>query len=88
MQDKINNKLNQLNETAFMQQTKCLALTFWTVAMIVGPAMLSAYLLLTNPDKVVTVVGVFFGVVAAVNLVKTAYKANSTPVKKSKKASK
>lgn len=88
MQDKINNKLQQLNETAFMQQTKCLAFTFWNVVMILGPAALSGYLLLTNPDEVVTAVGVFFGVVALANLVKTAYKANTAPVKKSKKASK
>lgn len=88
MQDKIQNKLNQLNATPFMQQTKCLALTFWSIAMILVPAGLSAYLLLTNPDMVITVLGVFFGVVALANLVKTAYKANATPVKKTKKATK
>jgi hypothetical protein len=77
MQENINNKLNQLNASPFMQQTKCLALTFC-----------SAYLLLTNPDVVITVLGVFFGVVALANLVKTAYKANTTSVKKNKKATK
>ena len=88
MQDNIKNKLNQLNETRFMQCTTHICRTFWSVAGVLAPAALSAYLLITNPDKIVTVLGVFFAVVALFNLCKTAYTATATPVKKAKKSTK
>lgn len=89
MQDKIQNKINQLNETRFMQCTTHICRTFWSVAGVLVPGALSAYLLLTNPDVVVTVVGVGAGVVSLLNLIKIAHKATgSTPKKGSKKSSK
>lgn len=83
MQDKIKTTAENINQSPFMVQTKCLAKTFWNIVMIIGPAALSAYLLITTTDKVVIVVGVFSGVVAFANLSSTAYKANKNS-KKSK----
>lgn len=84
MQDKIKNQLTTINQSGFMVKTVCLAKTFWSVVLILGPAALSAYLLITTADKVVMVLGVLSGVVSLVNLVSTAYRANK-PAQNSKK---
>lgn len=87
MQDKIQNTINNINQSSFMQKTTVICKTFWSVALVLVPAALSAYLLLTNADKVVTVLGVLFGVLSLTNLVRTAYAANA-PKKSTKKAAK
>lgn len=88
MQDKIQNKLSTIKESTFMSKTAVLCKTFWSVALVIGPAVLSAYLLIIVADKVVTVLGVLSGVVSIVNLVRVSYRANATPKKAIKKASK
>lgn len=88
MQDKIQNKLSSIKEHSFMQKTTVLCMTFWSVALVIGPAVLSAYLLIMVADKVVTVLGVLSGVVSIVNLVRVSYRANATQKKAIKKASK
>ena len=82
MQDKIKTNLENINQSPFMVKTVILAKTFWNIIMIIGPAALSAYLLITTLDKVVIVVGVFSGVVALAKLVSTAYKANQISKKR------
>lgn len=84
MQDKIKTKLISIKESPFMVKTTHLCKTFWTVVLVLGPAALSGYLLITTDDKIVMVLGVLSGVFALVNLVSTAYKA-SKPAQTSKK---
>lgn len=81
----IEKKIKKWNETKLVKKTKCIALTFWTVAVIVVPAALSAYLIVRSEDKVVNVVGVLAGVFAGFNLVAVSYKANRTTEVSSKK---
>jgi len=88
MQDKTKNIINNINQSGFMQKTTVLCRTFWSVALVLGPAALSAYLLLTVADHVVTVLGVLFAVISLVNLVRIAYRANTSVKKTSKKAAK
>jgi hypothetical protein len=85
MQDKIQTTIKNINQSPFMVKTTHLCRTFWSVVLVLGPAALSAYLLITTDDKVVTVLGVFSGVISLVNLVSTAYKANKPAGKKSRK---
>lgn len=85
MQDKIQTKLTSINQSPFMVKTTHLVKTFWSVILVLGPAALSAYLLITTADKVVIVLGVISGVFSLINLVSIAYKASApTPVKKRK----
>lgn len=87
MQDKIKTNLISIQENPLLQKTICLVKTFWTVVLIIAPAALSAYLLITTEDKVVLVIGVAAAVFSLINLVSTSYKANlyiAKPVKKRK----
>jgi hypothetical protein len=76
MQDKIKTKLISINESPVMVKTTHLCKAFWSVVLVLGPAALSAYLLITTADKVVMVLGVLSGVISLVNLVSLAYRAN------------
>lgn len=80
--------INNINESAFMQQTKLFCRTFWLVAGFIAPALLSAYLFIVVQDKVVTVMAVAIMVFAIINLVHTAYVAASSTQKKGTKKSK
>jgi len=82
MKDKIKKTTNNIKQSPFVEQTTCLAKTFWTIALILVPAALSAYLLITTKDTVVIIIGVASGVYALVNLVSTAYKANKISKKR------
>lgn len=84
MQNKINNQLTSIKDKPFMIRTVQLVATFWSMVLILAPAALSAYLLITTEDKVVVALGVLSAVFAAVNLVTTSFKANR-PAQTSKK---
>lgn len=75
MLNTIKNKTNKVNQSRFMKQTAILGSSFWNVALIIVPMALCSYILISNDDRVVIVVGIGIGVYGLMNLATTAHRA-------------
>ncbi len=74
MQERIKKLIDKYEK---LQQACVFCKAFWRFVMIVGPAVLSGYLVTQYTDKVVMGLGVAIGLYALVNLISACYRAEA-----------